>query len=103
MKQGRCIFCGGMLDLPQHGQPGRADACPHCRRDLHCCRQCRFYDPSAHHECREPRAEFVRDKEAGNFCGEFEFQGGGGGVSETHTAAEVTKQKLDALFGGKKS
>ena len=50
---------------------GRAEECPSCRRDAKVCRNCQFYDPSAHHECRETEAEWVKDKESGNFCSYF--------------------------------
>lgn len=32
---------------------------------------CKFYDKNAHHECREPQAELVKDKKMANFCGYF--------------------------------
>ncbi|MFK7826658.1 MAG: hypothetical protein AB8G05_21130 [Oligoflexales bacterium] len=32
---------------------------------------CIYYDAGSHHECREPQAEWVREKESGNFCGYF--------------------------------
>lgn len=69
----KCYFCGGELKL--EGKVFRRDECPHCRRDLHACVQCRFYDPPAHHQCREPQAEPVSDKEKANFCGYFVFAG----------------------------
>lgn len=51
---------------------------------------------TAHHECREPTAEWVADKERGNFCGYFEPFGG----ERTDAADEVAfaKAKLEALF-----
>ena len=98
MRKGHCVFCGGELELPQFGQPGRSEECPHCQRDIHSCRQCRFFDPKVRNECREPRAELQRDKAAAKFCEWFEFQGGAGQVGEEHTAAEDAKKKLKDLF-----
>lgn len=50
--------------------PRRAE-CESCGAELHCCRNCRFYDETAYNECREPVAERVVDKAAANFCDYF--------------------------------
>jgi hypothetical protein len=52
---------------------GRRDECPFCRADVHCCLNCRFYDPAASKQCREPAAELVRDKKRANYCDYFVF------------------------------
>ena len=60
---------------------------------MHCCRNCRFYDPAYHNQCREPQAERQVDKERGNFCEYFDprrrrrrpitgERGGGAGPAE---------------------
>ena len=76
---------------------GRLDTCPNCRADLHSCRNCRFWSPSAHNQCIENQGEFIRDREAGNFCNWFSFR-----VIGEDNSAELNKakSKLDALFGG---
>jgi hypothetical protein len=38
---------------------------------MKCCFNCKFYDREAHHQCREPQAEWVRYKEKANFCSYF--------------------------------
>jgi uncharacterized OB-fold protein len=38
---------------------------------LKCCYNCKFYDRDAHHQCREPQAEWVRYKEKANLCSYF--------------------------------
>ncbi len=98
MKHAFCVVCGGAVEIVANSQPGRSECCAHCQAYLHACRQCRFYDPSCRNECREPRAEYVVDKTAGNFCTEFEFQGGTGTVDADHTAAELAKRRLAELF-----
>jgi len=76
------------------------DTCPNCDADLHCCRNCRFYDPGKHNECAETQAEWVRDKEASNYCGYFQpnpvllASGSGPGVSKQDDA----KKRFDSLF-----
>ena len=51
--------------------PVRGDECPHCHADLHVCKACEFYESGAHNDCRENSADFVSDKERGNFCDYF--------------------------------
>jgi hypothetical protein len=76
---------------------GRRDMCPNCYAYLHCCKNCQFWDPSVHNECLENRAEFIRDREEGNFCLYFTFkESDDGNVSD----AEAAKAKLASLFGG---
>jgi hypothetical protein len=73
----------------------RADTCPSCDRDLRCCKNCRFWDPGAHNQCRENLTEYVPDREKANFCASFEIRKGKPGDSEDIAGA---KAKLDALF-----
>jgi hypothetical protein len=46
-------------------------ACPLCGFDLHVCKNCRFYAPGKPNDCAFPGTEYVRDREAANFCEEF--------------------------------
>ena len=78
----RCAECGGVL-------PITADSltqCPHCRAELHACRQCSHFDPSRRFECAQPIAERIADKRARNDCPTFalmvtvERDTSGGGV-----------------------
>lgn len=50
----------------------RRDSCAGCGGDLHACVHCRYFDPGRSNQCSEPEAEWVKDKEASNFCGYFE-------------------------------
>ncbi len=77
----------------------RRAECPSCHRDARICRNCRFYDRGAHHECREEQAEFVKEKEVGNFCSFFEPKNAQDGRSEVAQAHE----RLKALFDGDKT
>ncbi len=73
---------------------GRRDECPSCHADAKVCLNCRHFDPGAHHECREDQAEWVKEKNQGNFCGWFEPRGGPGAETE----AAKAKGKLGQLF-----
>lgn len=90
-----CYRCGKEVEIGR--TVGRTAACPHCDADLHCCLNCKFYDRTAPHECHEPQAEPVLDKEKGNFCSYFVFKNltKAGQKSEPSTSA---REKLDRLF-----
>jgi hypothetical protein len=87
----KCHFCGEILQLTD--VVGRLDTCPKCKHDLHSCLQCRFYDEKAYHQCREPQADWVSDKEKGNFCDYFEF-----GKEVKKEKEQDPRAKLEALF-----
>ncbi|MDA8099938.1 MAG: hypothetical protein M0042_09950 [Nitrospiraceae bacterium] len=90
-----CHACNRELSLGR--EIGRKDECPFCNADLHCCRNCRFFDRAAPRQCREPQADLVRDKEKANFCDYFQFaerNAEAGGSAE----ADRTRTALDALF-----
>jgi hypothetical protein len=92
----KCFFCN--KDVYIEGKIGRNDTCPHCNRDLRCCRQCDFYGQDAYNECREVAAERIVEKERANFCDFFTPNGsksvGGGIYNRTREAREA----LEALF-----
>jgi hypothetical protein len=65
---GYCWHCHsplGPLDFSREG------TCPHCGRQTHVCRNCRFYRPGLSNDCQEPVAEHVADKTRANFCDYF--------------------------------
>jgi len=74
---------------------GRRDECPACGLDSRACLNCRFYDRSAYHECREEQAEWVKEKNAGNFCGFFDANAN---ISAAGLADQSARSKLDKLF-----
>jgi hypothetical protein len=45
--------------------------CQHCGIDLHTCAGCRYYTLGKPNDCAVPGTDFVRDREAMNFCEEF--------------------------------
>ena len=90
-----CCFCNTETHI--EGKVSRQDTCPHCHRDLRCCKQCKFYDQNAYNECKEVMAERIVDKERSNFCDCFipiGSKGGGGSLNRTKDA----KDALEALF-----
>jgi hypothetical protein len=91
----RCYRCGKVVETER--TVGRTEPCPHCDADLHCCLNCTFYDKVAHHECREPQAEPVKDKEKGNFCDYFRFKESARAQPGSDASPSV-KEKLNQLF-----
>ena len=76
---------------------GRLDTCNHCTAYMHVCRNCRFHDPDVHNECRIPEADFIRDREAANFCNVFEIRQ----LDEAPPAddsVDAAKAKLEDMF-----
>ncbi len=82
---GRCFFCG---ETSADQKAGFHETCTRCGRDLHVCRNCRFYEPNAYNECRETQAERVIAKDRANFCEYFEF-------GEAKKAGKADVQKKD--------
>jgi hypothetical protein len=89
-----CYACGAEVRI--EGTVGRRTTCPSCDADLHACIDCRHYDESAAHACREPHAEHVLDKEASNACDLFQL---GDGASRRRGRSPGARDALAALFG----
>jgi hypothetical protein len=112
---GACHRCSAEVGV---SAVGVRDVCERCSAYLHCCRNCEFYEPGVHNDCREPNAEVVADKEQGNFCDYFRLSfapgaaaGSVGGsvrsrdrdprqrpVTQVPPSASDARGKLDALF-----
>ncbi len=92
----RCQVCG--KEILVLGALGRRDVCGECDSDLHACRQCAFYDPHVADQCREPGADKVKDKEAGNFCDFFRLSHAIPPQRDTADPAAEARRRLDALF-----
>jgi len=60
----RCGGCGSVL--PADFDPG--GRCPRCGFELHCCRQCAYFDTSSRFECAQPVPQRVAQKDARNNC-----------------------------------
>jgi hypothetical protein len=92
-----CYRCGASLkslSLPL----ARLDLCPECNVELHVCRMCKRYAPTARDACTEEDAPEVHNKTTANFCDYFDpdpeiFDG-----SERQAEAAARAQ-LNALFG----
>ncbi len=50
------------------------DECIQCRSDLHVCLNCSFYDEGRANKCREPQADYVKERDRANYCEYFRFK-----------------------------
>ena len=65
-----CWKCGRLIsEMPI--KIGFRAVCQHCGNDLHVCVNCRYYSPGKPNDCAVPGTEWIRDREANNFCEEF--------------------------------
>lgn len=92
-----CYKCRN--EIPVVGIPGRFDECPHCRAEMHCCLNCRFYDPYKPNQCMEPEADYVADKDRANFCEFFQPNTLTSSVRPCLLSGEDARRAFDKLFG----
>ena len=92
----RCFACNVATHRAAGERVGFRDTCDDCGADLHVCRNCTLHDIGAQNECREPNAEWVRDRERANHCEYFTPSDRGGG--EAAAAAAAARSRLDSLF-----
>lgn len=87
----RCSNCGTVLNsgFDPNGQ------CPKCGLELHCCKQCRYFDSAAQFECTQHIPERITPKDARNDCKFYEFRT----TVEKDTAPTSYAQKNPAVAG----
>lgn len=90
-----CYKCKKEVDLET--KITRFDICEYCGAALRCCINCKYHDSGMPNECREPTSAYIPDREAGNFCGFFQYVKGKDHLGDTETKDE-TKSKFDSLF-----
>ncbi|MBX7065766.1 MAG: hypothetical protein K1X28_00905 [Parachlamydiales bacterium] len=71
---------------------GFRDTCPSCGIDLHTCTGCRYYSPGKPNDCLVPGTEYIRDREAPNFCEDFK------GKTDFQEKKPEGKKNFDSLF-----
>lgn len=93
-----CFNCGQPVQVLAGQKVLKNDTCPKCDTDLHCCKNCRFFDPSVHNECQETQAEWVRFKDKRNYCDYFEASTHITLVKKAGASADEARKKFDSLF-----
>ena len=62
----RCSNCASEIQVMDQVQV--TDTCKNCGTDLHTCRNCLNFDPSARNECTKPVEVRVTNKSVNNLC-----------------------------------
>lgn len=94
-----CWKCSEPFEAAPGQRIGSRDECSKCGADLHSCRNCQFYDPSKHNQCIETQAEWVRGKEAANYCDYFRPRPSSVPLRpDPPSRASDAKKKFDDLF-----
>ena len=71
----KCCKCGTEQELK--GKLSFRAKCDQCQAWLHCCINCKNYEPGRANDCKIPGTEYIANREAINFCEEFELLGTG--------------------------
>ncbi|HSW72447.1 MAG TPA: hypothetical protein VLG44_03450 [Chlamydiales bacterium] len=66
----KCFYCGALQDLAGRKVTFRA-SCETCGKDLHSCKNCKYYSPGKPNDCAVPGTLYISDREAYNFCEDF--------------------------------
>ena len=93
----QCHYCGVEWNSDK-AVPGVKEFCEHCDAYLHCCLNCRYYDPAVAQQCAIPNIEYIADKAGASFCDEFEFRVTQGGA-KTDSGEARARAAFSAMFG----
>src|SRR4051812_21349959 len=93
-----CFNCGQTVQLLSAQKVLKKDTCSRCGSDLHCCKNCRHFDTSAHNQCRENQAEWVRAKDQSNFCDYFEAATRVDLTRKSGASSDDARKQWDSLF-----
>ncbi len=96
----QCHYCRTTLSLEVQN---KNRLCPSCGSDLHCCRNCTFFDENLTSKCKEPESPWIRDRGVQNSCTFFEFslatpETKSTQVPEITSESEKAKEAFRALF-----
>ncbi|WP_158383093.1 hypothetical protein [Candidatus Protochlamydia sp. R18] len=89
-----CWHCGTKLPEFFRGKLSFRETCDKCGSALHCCQNCKYYQPGRSNNCAIPRTEFVSDRQLNNFCDEFAIQN----LLPTSSPNQQSKNKFEDLF-----
>lgn len=95
-----CFKCGSAF--PREMRVTRSTECERCNQPVRCCRNCLFFSPGSHWDCRETVPEQVVDKERSNFCEYFRLNERTStdekGATSSEMPREATRRAFDDLF-----
>jgi hypothetical protein len=93
-----CFNCGQTIHVLGGTKVLKNDTCSKCNADLHCCRNCRFFDPAVSNQCLETQADWVPTKDRRNYCDYFEASTHITLAKNSGAQAADARKKLDSLF-----
>jgi len=91
-----CYWCKKEIEIIDKIR--KDEICPFCKKDLHSCMNCKFYDEGRHNKCSEPNSEWVGDKERRNYCEYFVFRDS----FQSKEDKDKARRKIEALFSSNK-
>ena len=99
---GECWKCGETVELASGARLSSRETCGRCGADLHCCKNCEFYNPSKNNQCAESAAEWTPNKHAANYCDYFRLSQNRSALVNKSQSSRATdaKKEFNALFGG---
>jgi len=91
-----CHSCGTVWG-EQH-EPGRNEACLKCGADMHCCLNCRLYDPIKSGRCSSRATDPPSNKAGNNSCDEFQMADRAAGGRTADDRRRELDEKWNRLF-----
>ena len=91
-----CYNCGHEFDRDL--VVTRSSECPSCNQPIRCCKNCVFYEPGAHWDCRETIPDPVFEKERANFCDYFRLRAQAPPTGAGESRAQQARNDFDSLF-----
>ena len=88
-----CFSCQKELSFSEAKISFREE-CPHCRADVHVCKNCTHYDSKVYNECKEVSADVVREKSRANYCDYFVLADGRGAQVDKAAALRAAAEAL---------
>lgn len=70
-----CWNCGIEVGITSYGKLSFRAMCDNCSAELHCCLNCKYYQPGLPNDCQIRGTEFIADRSRNNFCEEFSALG----------------------------
>lgn len=88
-----CLKCGVSLPDPDFGKLSFRATCEKCSAALHCCENCKNYQPGQPNDCKVPGTDPISDRSANNFCEEFQLL-----ATPPRHKKQDSKQRFEDLF-----
>jgi hypothetical protein len=91
-----CHACGAIWE--EKHEPGRGETCMQCGADMHCCMNCRMYDPMKAHSCSSTTTDPPSDKVGANSCEEFQMADRTQAAPSPEARKKALEEKWKGLF-----